>query len=449
MNTPRPKPTSPLAIAPVKRIPLSKMNPAPYNPRKDLQPGDPEYQALDKSMHEFGLVEFPVWNKRTGHLVGGHQRVKIAKASGLTAIDVCVVDLPLDKEKTLNIALNKIAGDWDQAKLAALLADLTSNPELDVSLTGFHIPEVSELLERYGLSNGSGGDDAEFDAAAALDTKHPAVTKLGELLVLGAHRLLCGDATKPADVRRLMDGERAALFATDPPYLVNYDGMNHPGSGPRKNKDWSGTYGVTWDDAQANPDLYDRFIGVAIAEAIQPDAAWYCWHASARQAMVQQMWEKHGAFVHCQIIWGKNRQVLSRTWYAWMHEPCFMGWIKGKRPRRADKQVLPTLWSIDTIPNGEQRPDHPTPKPVRVFEIPMRQHTRPGEICYEPFAGSGTQIVAAEQLGRRCFSMEISPHYCDVIVRRWIHLVGEAKAPAALRNRFGAARRAGRKGAAA
>jgi DNA modification methylase len=108
-----------------------------------------------------------------------------------------------------------------------------------------------------------------------------------------------------------MDGHRASLFATDPPYLVGYDGTNHPGAkGKRnKNKNWSGSYGVTWDDAEANPELYDRFIGVAIAEAISPNAAWYCWHASRRQAMVEAVWEKHGAFVHQQIVWAKDRRL--------------------------------------------------------------------------------------------------------------------------------------------
>jgi len=255
-----------------------------------------------------------------------------------------------------------------------------------------------------------------------------------------------------------MDGKRAALFATDPPYLVGYDGTNHPqhrpqrgiaragravGSGGRggKNKDWSKSYGVTWDDADANPELYDRFMAAAVAEAIRPDTPWYLWHASKRQAMVESMMEKHGAFVHCQIIWAKNRPVLTRTWYAWRHEPCYFGWIRGNKPPRASKEVLSTLWEVDTIPNGPKRPEHPTPKPLELFETPMRQHTKAGEVCYEPFAGSGTQVIAAERLGRRCFAIEISPRYCDVIVRRWISAVGgvgAVNAPKKLVERYAA-----------
>jgi len=153
--------------------------------------------------------------------------------------------------------------------------------------------------------------------------------------------------------------------------------------------------------------------------------------------MVEAAWRKQGAFVHCQIVWAKNRPVLTRSMYLWQHEPCFFGWVQGNRPPRTDEPMRSTLWSIDTIPNGPERPDHPTPKPLEVFEIPMSQHTRPGEVCYEPFAGSGTQIIAAEKLRRRCFALEISPHYCDAVVRRWIHLVGADRAPRALVKRFG------------
>ena len=222
-----------------------------------------------------------------------------------------------------------------------------------------------------------------------------------------------------------MAGRRAVLFQTDPPYLVGYDGTNHPQSFTGgSNKDWSETYGRTWDDADANSDLYERFITTAVEHAIADDAAWYCWHASRRQAMLEAAWIKAGAFVHCQIIWAKNRPVLTRTWYMWQHEPCLFGWVK--KPRRVDRQCLSTVWHMDTIPNGEERPDHPTPKPVEIFAIPMRQHTAPGDVCYEPFSGSGTQIIAAEQLGRRCYALEIEPRYVDVTVMRWQQMTGKA-----------------------
>lgn len=430
---------SPIAQAPIKRVAVARINPAPYNPRRDLQPGEAEYVQIERSLSEFGLVQPLVWNRRTGHLVGGHQRLKVMIARGAREVDVCVVDLPPEKERALNLALNKVQGAWDQDKLARLLGELTATSALDLDLTGFGRSEIDGLLATFDRASCTLGDDSAFDAESALDTTRPAVTAPGDLIVLGRHRLLCGDSTAHDDVRRLMGDERAVLFATDPPYLVGYDGTNHPGSKASarasRNKDWSGTYAVTWDDADGQSDLYDRFVAAAVECALRPDAAWYCWHASRRQAMVEAAWQKHGAFVHCQIIWAKNRPVLTRSWYAWQHEPCFFGWRQppnGHKPPRGEDPMRSTLWSLDTIHSGPRRPDHPTPKPVELFEIPMRQHTRPGDVCYEPFAGSGTQLIAAERLARRCLAMEISPHYCDVIVRRWINLVGVARAGSAL-----------------
>jgi DNA modification methylase len=223
-----------------------------------------------------------------------------------------------------------------------------------------------------------------------------------------------------------MDSERAILFATDPPYLIGYDGMNHPHKWNEedKNKDWSDTYGVKWDDAEANPELFERFIAAAQAEAIEPNAAWYCWHASRRQAMLEAAWEKAGAFVHQQLIWNKDRPILTRSWFMWRHEPCFMGWVRPNKPPRWAEDYPPSVWDIPTVPVG-QATDHPTSKPVELFAIPMRQHTRAGELCYEPFAGSGSQIIAAEQLGRRCYALEISPIYVDVCVERWEKFTGK------------------------
>ncbi|MCI0350407.1 MAG: ParB N-terminal domain-containing protein [Acidobacteriales bacterium] len=427
----------------IRTIPISKINPAVYNPRKDLQPSDPEYQKLLKSIDEFGCVEPLVWNKKTGNLVGGHQRFKILVAKGAKQVQVSVVNLPLKKEQALNIALNKISGEWDEQKLAELLDELAKTPDFDIAITGFDAPEVEDLLARVLQTDSDNGKDDSFDVDAALDLSRSAVTKGGQLVELGRHRLLCGDSTDPLQVQKVMDGKRAALFATDPPYLVNYDGTNHPGkrrAKKDKNKNWSGTYGITWDDAAANPDLYEKFIKVAVEHAILPAAAWYCWHASRRQAMVESVWEKFGAFVHQQIIWVKDRPILTRSWYTWQHEPCFFGWVRPRKPARHAQDYPSTIWQIPTVPVGKPT-EHPTSKPVELFAIPMRQHTRRGDICYEPFCGSGSQLIAAEKLGRRCYAIEISPHYCDVIVRRWIDYVGIGKAPPEMVKRYAQTRK--------
>ncbi len=189
-----------------------------------------------------------------------------------------------------------------------------------------------------------------------------------------------------------MQGERAALFATDPPYLVDYNGTNHPtkknvSARARKiaNKDWSEEYIEQrhWDDSSQGPQFYEAFMQVAIDCAIKEDAAWYCWHASRRQAMLEACWSKFDVLHHQQIIWAKSRPVLTRSIMLWAHEPCLFGWRSGNKPRvnREGFENWPTtVWSI---PSSEiETREHPTSKPVRVFTLPMELHTVPGEICY-------------------------------------------------------------------
>jgi DNA modification methylase len=320
------------------------------------------------------------------------------------------------QRRAYRIADNKLTelGSWDQALLSGELQSLLAD-DFDLSLVGFSDGELDQLLAfdpeaAEGVSEVNGSTPP---LTIPEPPRNPA-SRTGDLWILGDHRLLCGDSTSHADVRRLMNGERAVLFATDPPYLVDYDGTNHP----TQNKDWSPSYGVTWDDSSQGAELYDNFIAAAVAEAITDDAAWYCWHASRRQAMLEACWEKAGAFVHQQIIWVKDRGVLTRSHYLWKHEPCFMGWRRPNRPPKVAEETLPSTWELPSFAKDE-RPDHPTPKPLDAFGIPMRQHVARGGLCYEPFSGSGSQIMAGEANARRVFAMEISPAYVDVAVERW------------------------------
>lgn len=410
-------------------LPISELKHAPYNPRKPLTLGAPMHASLLASVARFGNVQPIVWNKGTGYVVGGHQRLEVLRMLGHTEVQAIVVDLSLTDEKALNLALNQIRGDWDQAKLAGVLDDLVKTPDLNIEITGFDLPEARSLID--GVLGSTPELRAEhFDPEAELDKAAPVVTRTGDLIALGAHRLLCGDSTDPVQVKRLMNGERAILFATDPPYMVGYDGSNHPGEDGAAKNSGGPAARITWDDKEPNTALLMGYLRAAVGEALLPNAAWYCWHASRRQALVEAAWARAGAFVHCQIVWVKNRPVFSRARYAWQHEPCFFGWMRGHMPPETSEPMRSTVWEIDTLAKGPDRPDHPTPKPLEVFESPMRQHTRPGEVCYEPFCGSGTQIIAAERLGRRCFAIEISPRYCDLIVRRFIAFAGaEAVSP--------------------
>ncbi|HAT48872.1 MAG TPA: DNA methylase, partial [Alphaproteobacteria bacterium] len=402
---------------------------------------DAQIAQVAASMKEFGFTNPILVDGKSG-IIAGHCRLMAARKLDLDQVPVIVLDHMTDAQRRAYIlADNKLAleSGWDNDILAAELERLRDDGfALDV--IGFSDEELGDLLD--GMEENEGGAENE-----EIIPEPPAtpVTHLGDLWVLGDHRLLCGDSTKAEDVIRLMDGKRAILFATDPPYLVDYNGCNHPQSyakaeAARKkaaekgkivkgwsdgNKDWSDTYGQTWDDSSGGSELYEKFIRAAIDHAIDDHAAWYCWHASKRQAMLEEVWEKMGAFVHQQIIWSKNNPVLTRTHYLWKHEPCFYGWIRGNRPAKIESaESCSSVWEIKSLA-GDERPEHPTPKPLDCFAIPMKQHVPFGGLCYEPFSGSGSQIMAGEMTGRRVFAIEISPTYCDVAVKRFIQATGK------------------------
>jgi len=416
----------------IETVPVDRLIPYARNARTH---DEPQVAQIAGSIAEFGFVN-PILIGADDVIIAGHGRLMAARKLGLSDVPVIRLgDLSDTQRKALIIADNKIAENagWDEELLRLELADLKAE-DFDLNLTGFDLSEIDELL-KSASDEPSGhpiGDDQVPEAPAQ------PTSQSGDLWVLGGHRLLCGDSTSAADVKRLMNGERAILFATDPPYLVDYDGTNHPQNSARKakvakgdtsgtdgNKDWSATYGVTWDDSSQGPDLYRGFIKAAIAEAIEPNAAWYCWHASRRQAMLEEVWTELGAFQHQQIIWNKEKGVLTRSRYLWKHEPCLMGWIKGNMPPKAEgAEFLSSVWDIHGL-SGEERPDHPTPKPLDCFAIPMRQHVELGGLCYEPFSGSGSQIMAGESVGRRVYAMEISPTYVDVAIERWQNATGK------------------------
>ena len=387
--------------------PLDSLVPYARNARTH---SEAQVAEIAGSIREFGFVN-PVLIANDGTLIAGHGRVLAARLLGMETVPtITLAGLSDTQRRALVLADNRIAlnAGWDEALLALELGDL-KEAGFDLGIMGFEDGELDRLL--------AGPEDADQGSPAPVVIPEPPrnpVSRSGDLWILGTHRLLCGDSTSHDDVRRLMNGERAVLFATDPPYLVDYDGSNHP----TRNKDWSQSYGTTWDDSSQGAELYDGFIAAAMSEAITEDAAWYCWHASRRQAMLEACWERAGAFVHQQIIWVKDRGVLTRSHYLWKHEPCFMGWRRPNRPPKVADETLPSTWEMPSFAKDE-RPDHPTPKPLDAFGIPMRQHVARGGLCYEPFCGSGSQIMAGEANGRRVFAMEISPAYVDVAVERW------------------------------
>ena len=250
-----------------QKIQISKINPAPYNPRKDLKPGDREYEILQRSIEEFGLVDPLIWNKRTGHLVGGHQRFKIILSMGIKDVDVSVVDLDEEKEKALNIALNKISGTWDLSQLKEVLVDLDSH-NFDLELTGFSEFDLKDMIDYDSDPKNREGEDE----APPLPKKP--ITKHGDLYVLGQHRLLCGDSTKLEDVSRLMGNKKAFLLSTDPPYGVSFQGAKY---NPRA-KSWD----VIENDDKRGSDLENflKSVWLLWLKFMDERFAFYCWTAA-------------------------------------------------------------------------------------------------------------------------------------------------------------------------
>ncbi len=288
----------------VRRVRIDEIHPAPYNPRKNLQPGDPEYENLKRSVTEFGLLEALIWNRRSGHLVGGHQRLKVLIDLGYTEVDVVVVNLPLEREKVLNIALNRISGDWDEPRLAELLQELEEFPDLDVGLTGFDEVEITDLLSRVLEVDLSGGDDDDFDPEAALGTNRPAVTEEGELIELGRHRLLCGDSSKADDLQRVLGGQPVDLLFTDPPYNVDYYGGNRPmpdKARPKRSRAWNRIYADN-----LTQDEYAQWLGKVLAgaaAALAPAAAFYIWNGHRQFGPMHLLLDRLGLKVSCVITW--------------------------------------------------------------------------------------------------------------------------------------------------
>jgi len=383
---------------------ISELLPASYNPRKDLKAGDAEYEKLKRSIEQFGYVEPIIWNKHTSNVVGGHQRLKILKESGIEELDCVIVDLPEEKEKALNIALNKISGDWDKDKLALLITDLQAE-DFDISLTGFDVEEIDDLFKdtlKEGIK------DDEFDVEAEL--QNPPITKVNDIWKLGRHKLVCGDSTKEDTFDLLMENVKANLVVTDPPYNVNYQAQ----AGKIKN------------DNLADSVFYDFLISsfINIEKAMSDDASIYVFHADTEGLNFRKAFNEAGFHLSGTCIWKKQSLVLGRSPYQWQHEPVLFGWKKKGRHKWYTGRKESTIWEFD---KPKKNADHPTMKPVALIAYPILNSSISNTIVLDPFGGSGSTLVACEQSERICHTIELDEKYCDVIVKRYIELVGSAQ----------------------
>jgi len=410
----------------IERKRVGELQPAPYNPRIISQ------EALDSladSISRFGLVEPVVWNRRTGNVVGGHQRIKVLSAQGVEETDVVVVDLSTEEEKTLNLALNKIQGDWDLPKLAVVLEELKL-ADADLSLTGFGEEEIGEVFAE-ARSHEFAEKEETFDAAQALaeaeQAKGPTRVQPGEIWQLGAHRMACSDATDAQAWDRLMSGKTAHAVITDPPYAVGYVG----GRAAQEERIAKARRGVDqpsdiyWDEL--TPEAYRSLLlsSLSLAHAHSDERApLYLWFGSIHIRDVLHCLEQTGWQERNLLVWVKNNGAgaLFAQYKHW-YEPLFYAHKRGQSPRWHGPTNESTVWQHDKPARNEL---HPTMKPVALIERAIVNATTPGQLVADPFLGSGTAIIAAQRTGRICYGMDLDARYCDVILTRWEQFTGEA-----------------------
>ncbi|MEN4815747.1 site-specific DNA-methyltransferase [Bacillus velezensis] len=413
----------------IKNIRVEEINPAPYNPRIDLQPGDPEYDALKKSIEQFGYIDPLIWNEKTGHLVGGHQRYKILMENKPKEITVSVVYLNEDEEKALNIALNKISGDWDEYKLEQVLLELKV-ANFDMSLTGFSDEELLKTLPSDTEIDTVEEDN--FDVHKALDKIKEPETKYGDVWQLGRHILVCGDATKLEDVKKLMGENKAALIVTDPPYNVAVK------SDSKKLND-DGHASILNDEmAAAEFDEFLRAVFTNYSYVMNDQAAIYVFHPSSFQIAFENEMRNAGMEIRSQCVWVKNAASFGWSQYRYQHEPVFYAYKKGYSPAWYGDRKQTTVWkagleteipepsTVWEISRGDvSKYVHPTQKPLELINIPIANSSKKGDIVLDFFGGSGSTLMTCEQTERQCRLLELDPYFCDVIKMRYQEATGD------------------------
>jgi len=385
---------------------LKDLKPHPKNPRK-LSKHDAEH--LQKSMDKFGLIDKPIITQE-GMIIGGHQRISLLKKNKAKEVECWVADDPMAQEDIdeLCLRLNRNVGEWDHDILA------NAWEEDDLAAWGFTDADraVFEDIEEIDTI------EEDEDQALSPGKDEDAVTKLGDLYELGDHRLVCGDCTLPDVVESCLGSDVPILMVTDPPYGVEYD--------PTWRKDIKGRQGVSARAIRAMGMVQnDDKVNWALAWHLFPGSVAYVWHAGRFASEVQKSLEEAEFEIKSQIVWAKQHFALSRGDYHWQHETCWYAVKKGHKHNWTGARDQSTLWEIANLNafganKDDERTCHSTQKPLECMTRPIKNNTAEGESVYDPFLGSGTTLIAAEQLKRQCCGIELSPAYCDLIVKRWI-----------------------------
>ena len=381
-------------------VPMGKLVPYVNNARTH---SPEQINKLRSSLREFGFIN-PVIIDRDFGVIAGHGRILAAKEEGIAEVPCVFADhLTEAQKKAYIIADNRMALDagWDEELLRVEIEALQAET-FDLSLTGFDEKELSDLFK----------DDADvqeddFDVDAELEK--PTVTKSGDVWTLGRHRLVCGDSTKMETFDTLMQGRKANLVVTDPPYNVNYEGT----AGKIKNDNLV--------DEKFYQFLFDAFSN--IEKVMADDASIYVFHADTEGLNFRKAFSDAGFYLSGCCIWKKPSLVLGRSPYQWQHEPCLYGWKRsGKHQWYSDRKQT-TIWEFEKT---KKNTDHPTMKPISLLAYPIQNSSMSNTLILDPFGGSGSTLIACEQTDRSCYTIELDEKYCDVIVKRYIEQAGSA-----------------------
>ena len=387
----------------IKELPLKELKPAAYNPRKKLKKGDKEYEKIKQSLLKFGYVD-PIIVNEDLTVIGGHQRLTVLKDLDYETAKCVIVKLSKEDEKALNIALNKITGQWDEALLADLLLDLQES-DFNLDLTGFEPPEIDDILSNVHDKELS---EDEFDVEEEL--KKSTLSRHGDIWQLGKHRVICGDSTKAETYKQLLDDRKANLVVTDPPYNVDVEE----------------TAGKILNDNMSDGDFYQFLLSMftQVENHMEDDASIYVFHADTEGLNFRKAFKEAGFYLSGCCIWKKNSLVLGRSPYQWQHEPCLYGWKKkGKHQWFSDRKQT-TIWEYDRPKSSK---DHPTMKPIQLMAYPIQNSSMRGTVVLDPFLGSGSTLIAADQTGRVCYGIELDEKFVDVIVKRYIEVTGDTE----------------------
>ncbi len=399
-----------------RKVPIGQVKFVPYNARKMRKN---EFRKLVESIKSYECYEPPIVNSQSWHVIGGNQRLRALIKLGYKEIDVVIVDLSLEKEKLLNLALNRIQGEWDFDKLPILIEELSKIPDIDLSLSGFDSSEVDKFLE--GLREPKDPDDFNFDAAIAA-IKEP-ITKRGDVIQLGDSRIMCGDCASEADMRILMRDDKIHIVHTDPPYGCRYLAQNRPDlqARPKKSKRWQKLYK---DDL--NEKEYEEWIRSVLNNLkryLKEGASAYIWNGHAKFYFVHQVLKELGFHISTVITWAKPTFAISYGDYNQQTEFCIFSWLKNGPHKWYGPTNESNLWEVARDKVSERI--HPTQKSVLLPARAIRNSSARGDIVFDGFIGSGSSLIGAISLGRKFLGMEIEPKYVDGAVLRYINFVGK------------------------